>query len=424
MKILVLTNLYPPDVLGGYEMGCRQATEALRAAGHEVRVLTSVPRTHEVQAETEVHRSLKLSDVYDQYSMWKATPLNRSLRFQEAFALQAFNVHILAQAIENFQPDVVYAWNLIGLGGLGLLAAIQHLGVPWVMHLMDNVPKILCSSSFDAKPAIPAVASAFTRLCRGRFICCSQATLDEITDGGVPIADRTTIIPNWITTAGTPLRSDYRPGGHLRMISAGTICSHKGSDIIIRAATILRDRGHTNFSIDLFGLESDPTFRTMILSAKLEMVHLRGFQTQAELIPRYSNYDLFLFPTWAREPFGFAPLEAMAHGCAVMMSRVNGCAEWLADGAECIKVDRDPTAFADGIEQILRHSIPLEAIGRRAARTVQRWFSLDAVIPLIEAELETAIRLGGGPRRSGAEAYRVAQLAEKMFQGLVQELAA
>ena len=36
MKILVVSNLYPPDVIGGYELGCRQAVDALRARGHDV----------------------------------------------------------------------------------------------------------------------------------------------------------------------------------------------------------------------------------------------------------------------------------------------------------------------------------------------------------------------------------------------------
>lgn len=44
MKILALTNLYPPDFLGGYELVCCQVVDALGAAGHEVRVLTSAPR--------------------------------------------------------------------------------------------------------------------------------------------------------------------------------------------------------------------------------------------------------------------------------------------------------------------------------------------------------------------------------------------
>ena len=41
MKILVLTNLYPPHYVGGYELHCQTVVEALRARGHVVQVLTS-----------------------------------------------------------------------------------------------------------------------------------------------------------------------------------------------------------------------------------------------------------------------------------------------------------------------------------------------------------------------------------------------
>jgi hypothetical protein len=41
MRILVVTNLYPPHYQGGYEVRCAQVAEALRASGHDVCVLTS-----------------------------------------------------------------------------------------------------------------------------------------------------------------------------------------------------------------------------------------------------------------------------------------------------------------------------------------------------------------------------------------------
>ena len=44
MKILVVSNLYPPQHVGGYELGCRDVVEKLRARGHNVRVLTSTFR--------------------------------------------------------------------------------------------------------------------------------------------------------------------------------------------------------------------------------------------------------------------------------------------------------------------------------------------------------------------------------------------
>ena len=61
MRILVLSNLYPPDFIGGYELGCRRVVDALLARGHEVRVLTTAPRTP-VPPVPHVHRTLHLTD--------------------------------------------------------------------------------------------------------------------------------------------------------------------------------------------------------------------------------------------------------------------------------------------------------------------------------------------------------------------------
>ena len=44
MKVLVVSNLYPPEVIGGYELSCRQVVDGLRSAGHDVRVLTTAPQ--------------------------------------------------------------------------------------------------------------------------------------------------------------------------------------------------------------------------------------------------------------------------------------------------------------------------------------------------------------------------------------------
>ena len=41
MRILVITNLYPPLYLGGYELKCRLHVEELKRRGHDVLVLTS-----------------------------------------------------------------------------------------------------------------------------------------------------------------------------------------------------------------------------------------------------------------------------------------------------------------------------------------------------------------------------------------------
>src|SRR4051812_4695222 len=119
MKILVISNLYPPDVLGGYEMGCRQAVDALRARGHDVRVLTTAPRTP-VVSPPHVIRTLRLTELlYNNYLAQRTHPVTSRLADAEAFQINSFNVHALLTALQEFQPDVVYVWMVSGLGGLG-----------------------------------------------------------------------------------------------------------------------------------------------------------------------------------------------------------------------------------------------------------------------------------------------------------------
>src|SRR6476659_3796831 len=66
MKILAVTNLYPPHYLGGYELICYMVVNELRARGHDVQVLTS---NHVVQGkscapEPGIERSLRIHGFY------------------------------------------------------------------------------------------------------------------------------------------------------------------------------------------------------------------------------------------------------------------------------------------------------------------------------------------------------------------------
>src|SRR5438552_16762715 len=58
MRILVVSNLYPPDVLGGYELLCAGAAERWARQGHHVTVLTRTGSGSGSAPNPIVHRSL------------------------------------------------------------------------------------------------------------------------------------------------------------------------------------------------------------------------------------------------------------------------------------------------------------------------------------------------------------------------------
>jgi glycosyltransferase involved in cell wall biosynthesis len=419
MRVLVLSNLYPPDFVGGYELGCCQVVDALRARGHDVLVLTSVPRLP-VPAAPHVRRWLQLTDIFSKYAMEHSTAVFQRQAESQAHFINAHNVYQLTRVIDDFQPDVAYLWHLVGIGGLGLVACLQFLHVPWVWHLMDCVPRSLCSRL--GRP-VPGLAAAFSQQIQGHYLACSRRLLQEIEQGGIALRSRVELVPNWIRGRRPAPRMRFFDGGHLRIVTAGQIGRHKGIDILIEAAARLRAQGYENFSVDIYGKVTDAHFPGLICRHGLERhVVLKGVRSQEELMQLYRAcaYDVFAFPTWEREPFAFGPLEAAAQGCLPVISRICGNAEWFVHGVHCLKAERTAEAFAQTFAAILRGAIDLGPLARRASEVVWRDFHLDAVLPRIEAALGSAVPCTGR-RGSMEQAYHLAVLAEKLAQVLVQE---
>jgi glycosyltransferase involved in cell wall biosynthesis len=422
VKILVISNLYPPDTEGGYEMGCRQVVENLRARGHEVRVLTTAPRTP-VASPPHVRRTLRLTDLWVDYHMTRCAPVTQLLDESESYRINAFNVHTLLAELDDFEPDVAYAWMLTGIGGLGLMATLHHLRVPWVWHLMDDVPATLCQIE---NRVIPALAREIERQLRGHTIACSQQLVDEIERRGVRLDGEVEIVPNWVAGPVPPLRSEFYQGDRpLRIVASAAHldrCYDKGMDLLIRAAALLRDRGRDGFTLDIYGQVNDTYFGDLIKTHRLgDLVFLRGRLDQADLIAAYQDYDVFAFPARLREPCAFAPLEAAPSGCVTVMSTLGGNSEWLVHGVHCLKVPRTTEGFAEIFTEILDGRIDLEPIGRRGALAVRRDFHLDGLLPRIEAILARAARQDRTGAGSADEAYRLALLAEKLTSVIIQE---
>lgn len=428
MRILTLSNLYPPDFIGGYEIVCQQMVDALRDRGHEVCVLTSAPRSP-VPTPPHVERSLQLADVYD-LPVCHANHVRALAEVRSRF-INSFNVYRLLTLLESFRPEVIYLHNLEGIGGLGLLSCLQHLRVPWVWQLGDRVLRTLCSSAYLKQPnrvgdeSIPVLVQEVNHQLRGHYIVCSQRLLVEIQTCGLRLNGPCEVLPNWITGDRPPPRNAYLRDGQLRVVTAGQLVHQKGTDILIQACARLREMGYRNFIVDVYGKIDDCRWQCLIDKLGLrDCITLRGCCPHADLQTRFRNYDVFAFPTLRREPFGVAPLEAAAQGCVPLLSRFCGIAEWLVDGVHCLKTERTADAFAAVLARILDGQIDLAPIGRRVAAVTRRDFHIDVISPKVERVLRWAAnqsRAGGG---TWAEAYHLAILADRTAQVLVNEFLA
>lgn len=112
MRVLVVSNLYPPAVLGGYEVECQVVVDALRARGDEVTVLTGDHRAGEIAPQDGVRRKLAFLSGDERGSL--RAPLA---------AVQG--ARIMQRTLDELRPDLVWIWNGAQLPGAALVTALR-----------------------------------------------------------------------------------------------------------------------------------------------------------------------------------------------------------------------------------------------------------------------------------------------------------
>lgn len=106
MRLLFLTNLYPPHGKGGYEEWCQEVATQLRNRGHEVMVLTSqhgsVDDANDIAwVRRELYLEMELSSLRNGIQFFTA----RQQRAKE-------NFDTLRSYVRRFQPDAIMVWGM------------------------------------------------------------------------------------------------------------------------------------------------------------------------------------------------------------------------------------------------------------------------------------------------------------------------
>ena len=130
----MVTSLYPPHTIGGYEQACADVVHRWVSGGDDVRVLTStyeIPGLEDVDDDQPfVERRLVLHDP----PLGALGPRRRQLA-----AVEARNHRALAGVLRRFDPDVVSVWHMGGLS-LSLLHQLRLRRRPTVLVVCDGWP--------------------------------------------------------------------------------------------------------------------------------------------------------------------------------------------------------------------------------------------------------------------------------------------
>jgi glycogen synthase len=369
VRILVVSNLYPPNVVGGYERLCFEVTSELARRGHEVAVLTSDYGGGVADYPAQrVHRDLRLVVGDTIYTPFAGDDAERA-------RINAANVAAARARVAAGRPDAVFIWNLFFLDG-SLFDALVRSGAPRaVLMLTDNWLMVMRNPAFmtgffeahmvgDAPfqpppdPAAPRARSLLDRLlgCRRRPpvdpgpppIPCAAVFGSRFMQalyhaGGLRFAEER-VVHNGVRLDARPAsafrdRSRLARPGELRLLFAGRVTEIKGVHTALEALALLDDAqrlgGVTRVGLTVLGDTRDAAYLDRLhgIVDRLGLapqVDLQAAVPEDALFALFQDHDVYLFPS-LYEPFSLTLIHALAAGIPTVASRVGGNVEIVRD---------------------------------------------------------------------------------------------
>lgn len=407
MRILFLTNFYPPHELGGQGQSCQQVVEGLRQRGHQCLVLTSMHGTDNTPIKVGgLSRTL--------YLEMDLVPWRHALTFfTSRHTREQHNLHTFREMYNRFIPDIVFVWGMWNLHrSLAVMAEATCLErvvyrfaeywptLPSQHELYWRTPARTWYSRLLKYPLrtialmMLALERRQTPLAFQHAICVSAATRDTLVEAGIPI-EHARIIHTGLDvaqfTTETRTSSERRDDNHLTVLYAGRLTEDKGVAVPIRAvAALIHEHNIRSVQLSIAG-DGAYEHELRVLADTLdvsEYISFLGRVPKDEMPALYAQADVLVVPSQWPEPFARVVLEGMISECAVVATATGGTPEIIDDG-------RNGLLFRPGdVGELASHLVRLkqEADLRRqlasaGRQTVMTQFTITRMMDELEAYL-------------------------------------
>ena len=377
MKILVVSNLYPPHIRGGYEVECAGVVEFLRSRGDDVFVVTSRRKERMESGDPTIFHELPI------------LPLTKLSHVRAPLAARS-GVMVAQAQLGRFKPDLIFVWN----GALIPHSAIHTLlasGTPTAFRVCEHWFGGLFTRDLFIRNLVPSTSGwrvpwslamrSYNRLALGLTTSVSAPVaiswVSDFLRSAVPVPAGLDVvlqrtIPATTQSASEFVSADRVPAEPPLVTFIGRLSHEKGSQIAVRAAGVLARRGR-DVELALAGPGS-PSDRDRLedeakragIQRPCKLLGVLGPRELAELLSRSS---VLVVPSVWQEPMGIVVVEGALARVPIVASRVGGIPELVTDDEAILVPPGDPIALADAVSEVLCDP---EAAAVRASRAFER----------------------------------------------------
>lgn len=397
MKLLVLSNRYPPYIKGGYEVMCFELSEQLKRRGHDVVVLTGLYGIDRPTVKNGIHRLLHR--------------FNDSYKILERTRWEQEDKNTLRRLIAEFKPEAIFIWNLEELF-LSLNLIAKEAGVPifyniqdiWLIRWIDiqkewrnfwyqpgnnlfkRIGKSLLRSYFTLRDAFWMQPIGVQEIESRYFIFVSNYRKRQHIKAGFAAQDAP-VIYNGIDLKRFGALTRTHSSKEVKFLYAGRLEESKGAHVAIEAAMLLRSRGCTDWTLSIYGVPEPPYEYVEGLREKVKANGLEQFVKFCEPVPNdrmpeiYAQHDALIFPSIGPEGFSVTLIEAMACGLTVVGTTTGGSAEILHHEENSLTFEPgDAVTLATHLERIIKEADLRIRLAETAKRLIYKNFTLEKMV--------------------------------------------
>lgn len=390
MRVAIVSNTYPPHDISGVGTLVAELAAQLRAAGHQVVVLTRRAAPGDAAVRTTGGSKLLF-------------PLAVARLFLRAAREAPFEV------VHVHESDGIAVALLVRLARLlrrpsGRAVLVATLQVSYTRE-RRAVRAVRADGRVVSRPTpgerlfawgrAPLLAGLgrLTARLADRVVAPSHATGIEIEeDYG---ARNVTVIPNGIAPLPSGGATAERPDGRPVILYAGRLRTRKAVAVLVEALARLR-RDHPEATLVVIGDgEQRPALERQVRDHGLgRAVRFAGAQPRSAMAAWYAAADVYCLPS-LYEGFPLAVLEAMAAGLPVVASAVAGVPEAVEDGVTGRLVPpEDVTALARALAEVAADPSAAQRMGEAGRRRVEEEFAIPKIAAAYVEQWSASVRGG------------------------------